>query len=52
MYPEVTDKYIRPIISEYLELYYSDPKKNWMNKIIALNLIFATMIKTFAQRSK
>ena len=48
----VTDQIIRPLIGNYLEQYYKDPNKNWTNKIIAINLIFATMITTFAQRSK
>lgn len=49
---QVTNEIIRPLIGNYLDLYYKDPNKNWENKIIAINLIFATMINTFAQRSK
>jgi exportin-2 (importin alpha re-exporter) len=51
VYNSMINNYIQPLINNLLNNYYSDPNKNWMNKIIAINLIFATMIKTFAQKS-
>jgi exportin-2 (importin alpha re-exporter) len=52
IYPNVTSEFIRPLINQLLENYHTNPMKNWMDKVVAINLIFATMIKTFAQRSK
>ncbi len=52
IYQNLTNDYIKPLINSYLEKYYSNPSGEWMNKVIAINLIFATMIKTFAQKSK
>jgi hypothetical protein len=40
------------LILKNIQNYYSAPNKYYMDKIIAMNLIFATFIKTFAQRSK
>lgn len=51
-YPNLTNDYIKPLINRLIDSYYANPSKNWMNKIISINLIFATMIKHFAQRSK
>lgn len=48
-YPNLLNNYITPLIYSYLDNYAKNPK-NWMDKIVAINLIFATMIKTFAQR--
>jgi hypothetical protein len=43
---------IRPMIDNLIASYYQNPKKNWMDKIIAINLIFGSMIKTYAARCK
>ena len=49
---EMLDKYIRPMIDNLINSYYQNPKKNWMDKIIAINLIFGSMIKTYAAKCK
>ena len=51
-FPNLTEDHLKPMINNYLQSYYADQQKTVMNKIIAINLIFATYIKTFAQRSK
>jgi len=43
---------IRPMIDNLIASYYQNPKKNWMDKIIAINMIFGSMIKTYAARCK
>ena len=50
--PNLTINIITPLINSLIESYYNNPTKNWMDKIVAINLIFAVTIKTFAQRSK
>lgn len=46
------NNYIRPMINNLIASYYQNPKKNWMDKIIAINLIFGSMIKTYAAKCK
>lgn len=40
------------MIDNLISSYYQSPKKNWMDKIIAINLIFGSMIKTYAAKCK
>ncbi len=49
-YPDVNKQIIAPKINQYLLEYNNDKKKNCYKKIIAINLLFASCIKTFAQR--
>ena len=49
-YEEVNNQIIIPKIKEYLSEYNNDKFKNWNKKIVAINLLFASCIKTFAQR--
>jgi hypothetical protein len=49
-YPNLTDEYIKPMINDMIANYYSNPSKNWMEKIAAINLIHASLIKTYATR--
>lgn len=49
---EMLNNYIRPMIDNLIASYYQNPKKNWMDKIIAINLIFGSMIKTYAAKCK
>lgn len=46
----ILDGYIRPLIDNLLNSYHENPNKNWMNKITAINLIFGSMIKTYASK--
>ena len=48
--PEVNKNIIVPKIATLLNDYNIDKNKNWNNKILAINLLFASCIKTFAQR--
>lgn len=52
VYPNLNTEYIAPIISTLLEEYHSNPKNFYMNKIIVINLLFSTIIKSFASRCK
>ena len=49
-YPDVNKQIIGPKINNFLSEYNNDKKKNWNKKIIVINLLFASCIKTFAQR--
>ena len=49
-YPDVNKQIIAPKINQFLLEYNNDKKKNCYKKIIAINLLFASCIKTFAQR--
>jgi len=52
IYPNLNTEYINPIITNLLEEYNSNPKTFYMNKIMVINLLFATVIKNFASRCK
>ena len=49
LYPQFTVNSITEMIKKFLNDYYSNIQ-NWNLKIMAINLIFAIQIKTFAQR--
>ena len=49
LYPQYTVNSIREMITKFLNDYYSNIQ-NWKIKIMAINLVFAIQIKTFAQR--
>ena len=49
-YPNVNKEIIFPKIQNLLSDYNSNKQKNWNSKLIAINLLFASCIKTFAQR--
>ena len=49
-YPEVNKQIIAPKINKFLEEYNKDSSKNWNKKLVVINLLFASCIKTFAQR--
>ena len=49
-FPEVNKNIIVPKIAALLNDYNIDKNKNWNNKILAINLLFASCIKTFSQR--
>ena len=49
---DILNNYIRPLIDSLLASYNQNPNKNWMDKIVAINLIFGSMIKTYAARCK
>ena len=49
-YPDVNKNYIVPKINEFLSEYNSDKAKNYKKKLIVINLLFASIIKIFAQR--
>ena len=49
-YPEVNKQIIAPKINKFLEEYNKDSAKNWNKKLVVINLLFASCIKTFAQR--
>ena len=49
-FPEVNKMIISPKIIQLLNEYNSDKSKNWNKKLLAINLLFASCIKTFAQR--
>ena len=49
-YPDVNKQIIVPKINNFLSEYNQDQKKNCYKKIMAINLLFASCIKTFAQR--
>ena len=49
-YPEVNKQIIAPKINKFLEEYNKDNSKNWNKKLVVINLLFASCIKTFAQR--
>ena len=44
--------YLNPLIDSLLNEYEQNRDQNWNKKISAINLIFAVVIKVFAQRSK
>ena len=48
--PNVNKEIIFPKISSFLSEYNSDKKNKWNKKLMAINLLFASCIKTFAQR--
>ena len=50
IYPSLITQYLNETIQTYLNNYYTDKNKNWNDKIVAINLIFAVQIKNFAQR--
>ena len=49
-FPDVNKVIIAPKIIKLLNEYNSDKNKNWNKKLLAINLLFASCIKTFAQR--
>ena len=49
-FPDVNKVIIAPKIFQLLNEYNSDKAKNWNKKLLAINLLFASCIKTFAQR--
>ena len=49
-YPDVNKQIIAPKINYFLSEYNKDKKKQCYKKIMAINLLFASCIKTFAQR--
>ena len=49
-FPDVNKIIIAPKIVKFLEEYKTDKNKNWNKKLIAINLLFASCIKTFAQK--
>ena len=49
-FPDVNKVIIAPKIVQLLSEYNSDRPKNWNKKLLAINLLFASCIKTFAQR--
>ena len=49
-FPDVNKMIISPKIIQLLNEYNSDKSKNWNKKLLAINLLFASCIKTFAQR--
>ena len=49
-FPEVNKEIIAPKIIQLLQDYNSNQKNNWNKKLLAINLLFASCIKTFAQR--
>ena len=48
--PKIIDNFIIPTINSNLQNYSQNKQNFWNLKIIAINLIFAVQIKTFAQR--
>ena len=48
--PNVNKDIIYPKINSFLSEYNSNKQANWNKKIISINLLFASCIKTFAQR--
>ena len=50
IFPDVNKVIIAPKIVQLLNDYNSDKTKNWNKKLLAINLLFASCIKTFAQR--
>ena len=49
-YPDVNKKIIVPKINSFLEEYNKDHIKNYNKKLVVIHLLFASCIKTFAQR--
>ena len=49
-FPDVNKVIIAPKINTLLNDYNNDKNKFWNNKILAINLLFASCIKTFAQK--
>ena len=49
-YPDVNKQIIVPKINSFLEEYNKDHIKNYNKKLIVIHLLFASCIKTFAQR--
>jgi len=47
---DILNNYILPMIDSLINSYYQNPNKNWMDKIIAINLILGSMIKTYAAK--
>lgn len=52
LYSDLINAYINPTIGAMLNQYYTSKDKNWNDKITAINLMFATYIKTFAAKCK
>lgn len=48
--PNVNKDIIYPKINSFLSEYNSNKQANWNKKIVSINLLFASCIKTFAQR--
>lgn len=48
--PNVNKDIIFPKINSFLSEYNSNKQANWNKKIVSINLLFASCIKTFAQR--
>ena len=49
-FPDVNKLIIAPKIVDLLNQYNSNKANNWNKKLLAINLLFASCIKTFAQR--
>ena len=49
-YPDVNKQIIAPKINTFLSEYNNDKNKYWNKKLMAINLLLASCIKTFAQR--
>ena len=49
-YPDVNKQIIVPKINSFLEEYNKDHIKNYNKKLVVIHLLFASCIKTFAQR--
>ena len=49
-YPNVNQNIISPKIQALFTEYNTNKNNNWNSKLIAINLLFASCIKTFAQR--
>ena len=49
-YPDVNKQFIVPKINSFLNEYNNDKNKYWNKKLMAINLLMASCIKTFAQR--
>ena len=49
-YPDVNKQIIVPKINDFLNEYNNDKNKYWNKKLMAINLLLASCIKTFAQR--
>ncbi len=47
---DIFNNYILPMIDNLINNYYQNQNKNWMDKIIAINLILGSMIKTYAAK--
>lgn len=49
---ELYDKVIKPHYTQLLINYKNNPKQNWKDKIIAINLIFSSIIEVFSTHCK